>query len=282
MFLNFDTMKFIIRLFPILAFATFTIAACSESDTEPPVISDLVITPQPTTGIICGQEDPFVIQVYTGDSLTISFTVTDDEELSQYKFDIHQNFDCHGHLKVEETGVWEVIEIGELTGTEMQVSRVLQVPDTATAGTYHFSIQVADFFGNSVKTQIFNITLLNVDDTLPPVLAATQPLTDTLTITLSDTIANDSIRFAGSVTDNRDLELGGNGKLDLRYWKTDSPNVFNLYSILFVIGTGPSYDFDFTVAVPAILVEGQYIFQLRAFDGVNNPSNTLEYEVKIN
>lgn len=264
-----------------IAIVPAALSGCSEADTEPPVISDLVITPQPTADIICGQEENNVIRLSTGDSLTIAFTVTDNEELSQYKFDIHQNFDCHGHAKLEETSVWEVIEIGALTGTEMQVSRTLQVPDSATAGKYHFSIQVADFFGNSAKTEIFNIIVQNLDDTIPPVLTVTAPSVSSITINRSDSIPNDSIRFAGTVTDNRDLELGGNGKLELRYWRVGSANAYELFSILFVLGTGPSIDFDFTVTVPPILVSDDYIFQLRAFDGVNNMSNTVQFNVTI-
>lgn len=264
-----------------IAIVSISIMGCSEADTEPPVISDLVITPLPTAGIVCGQEDAYVIQLYTGDSLTISFTVTDDEELSQYKFDIHQNFDCHGHAKLEETVVWEVIDIGNISGTEAQVSRVLNVPEIATAGNYHFSIQVADFFGNSAKTQVFSIILQNLDDTIPPVLTVSEPSVSSITLNLTDSMPNDSIRFVGSVTDNRDLENGGNGKLELRYWRVGSANTFELYNILFVLGTGPSIDFDFTVTVPPTLVTADYIFELRAFDGVNNLSNTVRFNVTI-
>ncbi len=281
MFQNFDAMKIINRLFPMAVLAVLAMAGCSDADNEAPVISDLFITPQPALGLACGQEDPCVIQLFTGDSLIIAFTVTDNEELSQYKFDIHQNFDCHGHAKLEETTVWEVIEIGELTGTEMQVSRVLQVPDTATAGIYHFTVQVADFFGNSVKTQIFNIALRNLEDTVPPVLTVSEPIVDTLRITLTDTLVNDSIRFVGSITDNRALETGGNGKLELRYWQVGSPNVFQLYSALFVAGTGNSYMFDFKINIPSTLVAGVYIIDFRAFDGVNNASDVLQIPVTI-
>jgi len=280
MFLNFDPMKILSRLFPIIAIAVLTIAGCSEADNEPPVINDLVITPTPGLGIICGTEEDHVISTYTGDSIVISFTVTDNEELSQYKIDVHSNFDCHGHAKVETT-VWEVIDIVDIGGLSQQVNYVLNVPDSATAGLYHFSIQVADFFGNSAKSQFFHLLVKNLEDTVPPILVVTEPSVDSLTVSLNDTLANDSIRFVGNVSDNRDLELGGNGKLQLRYWKVGSPNVFDLYSILFVVGTGPSYDFDFTVAVPSILVAGNYVFQLRVFDGVNNPSNTVQYQVRI-
>jgi len=264
-----------------LALISAAVTGCSEADTEPPVISGLVITPQPSAGIICGQQEGNVIHVSTGESITVSFTVTDNEELSQYKLDLHNNFDCHGHAKLEETVVWELIEIEGISGTEAQVSRVLHVPDNATAGKYHFSIQAADFFGNAAKTEIFHILVQNLEDTVPPTLVVTEPSVSSITLNLSDSIPNDSIRFAGTVSDNRDLEQGGNGKLELRYWRVGSPNVFMLYNILFVVGTGPSIDFDFTVTVPPTLVAADYIFELRAFDGVNNPSNTVQYNVTI-
>jgi hypothetical protein len=258
-----------------------TLSGCSEADIESPVISDLVITPQPAFGIICGQEENNVVHVFTGESITISFTATDNEELSQYKLDVHQNFDCHGHAKLEQTVVWEVIDIGNISGKEAQVTKVLNVPDSATAGKYHFSIMVADFFGNAAKTEIFHVIVKNLDDTIPPALTVTEPSVSSITINRSDSIPNDSIRFAGTVTDNRDLELGGNGKLELRYWRVGSANTFDLFNILFVLGTGPSIDFDFTVTVPPTLVAADYIFELRAFDGVNNMSNTVQFSVTI-
>ncbi len=193
---------------------------------------------------------------------------------------MHSNFDCHGHARVE-TSVWEVIEIVNLQGISQEVTHVLRVPDSTTAGLYHFSIQLADFFGNSAKTEIFQILVRNLEDTVPPTLTVTEPSVDSLTVNLSDTLANDSIRFAGLVADNRALEEGGNGKLSLRYWRQGSSNIFELYSVLFIAGTGPSYAFDFTVAVPTILVVGNYIFELHAFDGVNNASTTRQYQVTI-
>jgi hypothetical protein len=280
MFLNFETMKSMLRLLPFLLPVLLTVVGCSDADNEPPLIEGLTITPSPGVGIVCGEQDSAVITLNTGDSIVISFTATDNEDLSQYKIDVHSNFDCHGHARVE-TSVWEVIDIVNLQGVSQEVTHVLRVPDSTTAGLYHFSIQLADFFGNSAKTEIFHISVKNLDDTVPPTLTVTEPSVDSLTVNLSDTLANDSIRFAGLVADNRALEEGGNGKLSLRYWQQGSTNVFELYSVLFILGTGPSYAFDFTVAVPAILVAGTYTFELRAFDGVNNASGTRQYQVTI-
>lgn len=281
MFLNFEAMKSKLCLLPFLMPVLLTVVGCSEADSEAPVITDLSISPQPTVGTVCGQDDAQVISVLTGDSIIISFTASDNEELSQYKVDVHENFDCHGHSKLEETAVWEVIDIVDLDGLTADVTHVLRVPDTATAGTYHFSVQLADFFGNSAKTELFSIQVLNLDDTVPPVLTLTEPAVDTLVVNLSDTLANDSIRFVGNVTDNRDLEEGGNGKLELRYWQVGSANTFDLYSILFVTGTGPSLDFDFTLTVPPTLVAGSYMLEMRAFDGVNNASTARQLPLRI-
>jgi hypothetical protein len=81
--------------------------------------------------------------------------VSDNELLRQYKIDVHPNFDCHAHAKLE-TADWSVSEVVELSGTSAQISRSILIPDSATAGTYHLSIQVADHFGNSVKTEIYS------------------------------------------------------------------------------------------------------------------------------
>lgn len=265
----------------IALFAAITFAGCSDSDTESPLISDLVITPQPGVGVVCGEEDANVIRVLTGDSITVSFTATDNEMLSQYKIDLHQNFDCHGHSNKMATTDWEVSEIMDVTGTSSAVSTTFAVPDSATSGSYHFSIQLADHFGNSAITGRYSINVLNLEDTVPPVLTAVEPSSSAFTISLSDTIPNDTVVFIGNVTDNLNLGISGNGKLELRYWATGSPNIFNLYSIQFLELDGESYNFDFTVQIPATLVAGEYVFELRAFDGVNNPSETVNYTVTI-
>ncbi|MCF8256576.1 MAG: DUF4625 domain-containing protein [Flavobacteriales bacterium] len=270
-------MRHILALFLL---ASFTLAACSDADTEAPVISDLVITPTPGVGIVCGEEDPLVISVLSGDSLTISMTVTDDELLSQYKIDIHQNFDCHGHSRLATTD-WEVIDIVDITGTSATIQRTVHVSDSATAGTYHFSILLADFFGNSASTEHFSINVLNRDDTVPPVLTVTLPSTSDLTVSLTDTIPNDSIIFAGNVSDNLDLGTGGNGRVELRFWRDSSANVFMLYNESFFEGLGSALDFDFVATVPPTLAAGGYIFELRAFDGVNNPAVPVIFNVTV-
>lgn len=268
------------RHLTLLLSVALAATGCSEADIEPPVLSDLLINPTPSAEIICGEEDPNVIVVSTGDSITLSFNVSDNEALSQYKVDLHQNFDCHGHSKVETT-VWEVIDIVSLEGTFRSVSHTLRVPDSATAGTYHFDIQVADFFGNSVRSQRFGVIVRNLEDTVAPALSLTEPTSSDLVISITDTLPNDSIRFMGSVNDNRNLEDGGNGRLNLRYWRVGSPNIFDMYSILFVPGTGPVYPFDFKVAIPIALVTGDYVLELRAFDGVNNAAVPQRFNLRL-
>jgi len=273
----------------LVLLASFVLSACSDADTGKPVISDLVITPTPGMGMVCEAEDSLVIAVMTGDSITISMTITDDEQLSQYKIDIHQNFDCHGHAKVA-TADWEVIDIVEITGTSATVQRTIHVSDSATAGNYHFSIQVADHFGNSARIERFSINVLNSDDLIPPTLTVTEPTSSTLLFMLNDTMPNDSVAFVpidtivfkGTVSDNLELGRGGNGRLELRYWRDSTSNVFQLFNLNFMEAIDlQSVDFDFVARVPATLAAGGYIFELRAFDGVNNPATPIRYVVTI-
>jgi len=277
------------HLFALFLLVSFAMAACSDADTDKPVISDLIITPTPGQGMICGSEDSLVIAAMTGDSITISMTVTDDEQLSQYKIDIHQNFDCHGHSKVA-TADWEVIDIVEISGTSTSIQRTIYVPDSATVGTYHFSIQVADHFGNSARTERFSINVLNSDDLVPPTFTVTAPTALAMTLLLNDTVPadtvpfapNDSIIFTGNLTDNLALGVGGNGRIELRYWRDSTSNVFQLYNLPFIEGTHfQSVDFNFMARVPGTLTVGGYIFELRAFDGVNNPATPVRYMITI-
>jgi hypothetical protein len=260
--------------------ASVSIFGCSDADTEKPVLTDLSITPSPTIGLVCDLPDSSVIEVLSGDSIAIFMNVSDNELLRQYKIDVHSNFDCHAHAKLE-TADWAVSEVVELSGTSAQISRSILIPDSATAGTYHLSIQVADHFGNSVKTEIYSLLVSNRSDTIAPVLMVIQPNTLDLVVSLSDTIPNDSIIFIGTVSDNMNLGLEGNGRLEMRYWSDSAASIFTLFNQPFLETDGAEFNFGLSARVPPTLTAGGYKFELRAFDGVNNPAPPIRFSVLI-
>ncbi len=266
--------------FVLVFLASVSIFGCSDADTEKPVLTDLSITPSPTIGLVCDLPDSLVIEVLSGDSIAIFMNVSDNELLRQYKIDVHSNFDCHAHAKLE-TADWSVSEVVELSGTSAQISRSILIPDSATAGTYHLSIQVADHFGNSVKTNNYSLVVSNRSDTVAPVLMVIQPTTLDLVVLLTDSIPSDSIIFVGSVSDNMNLGLEGNGRLEMRYWSDSAASIFTLFNQPFLETDGSEFNFAFSARVPPTLSVGGYKFELRAFDGVNNPAPPIRFSVLI-
>jgi len=161
------------------------LASCGDAtvDLVPPTLEVVSYNPAPTEAEVCGTNEPVVFQVAGGGELNFDVIFNDNEALSQFKVDIHNNFDCHGHgggsapsvsvPNVEnQTTDWTVLEIEEISGTSAPIVRTLNVPDNVTAGNYHFHIQVIDESGNDSPFANFNsIKVKNPnDDTLPQIV----------------------------------------------------------------------------------------------------------------
>ena len=263
--------------FFLLVLLSVVLHSCSDPDTTSPLISVSNLTPSPTSGLVCGELENTVVFLESGDTLQLTFKLSDNEELSQYKIDIHSNFDCHGHSnKTETTEDWYVILIEDVAGSEQTITRELPVPADVTTGLYHFSIQATDISGNNSENSIYSLDVMNTTDGEAPTLSVSSPSTSNLNIQKGD-----AINFIGNLTDNRPLGNGGNGRLELRYWSTSNQTINDLYLDEIDVNIQETYDFDFNAVVPITTVSGTYIFELRAFDGVNNPSNTFQYTVEV-
>ena len=271
---NLKTMK---RFIPVVLL-TILIQACNtpDPDTTLPTIEVLTLTPSAGQETICGEIEDNVILLTSTDTLEITFRLIDDVELSQYKIDLHSNFDCHGHSGKTETTVWSILSIEDVVGSDQTITLQLAVPTDVTTGLYHLSMQATDAAGNEAQTIIYDLSVTNETDTEAPVLSTTVPASSSFSALKGSTVS-----FEGSLTDNNPLGPGTNGRLELRYWRTSSQNIFTLFEEDFENSTGESYSLNFDVTVPATLADGTYIFELRGFDAVNNPSNTVQYTVEI-
>jgi hypothetical protein len=87
-----------------------------------------------------------------------------------------------------------------------------------------------------------------------------------------------AINFSGTVSDN--LPLTG-GKLELVYFTTSGLKV-SAQSINFDVNNGNNYNFNINYTVPNSLSVGNYIFELRVFDGAGNSSYGPEINVQLN
>lgn len=261
-----------------LAVIVSTTSCDNDTDLTPPTFTALQWWPQPDTGLVCGTPEPTVFKVKGGDTVAFEALFQDDVALSQYKVDVHNNFDCHGHGAGAPAGTtppqvasqtldWTVLHIGDLTGTSANITERLAVPTNATAGTYHFHVQVIDEAGNDdPAANYYAIQVQHPLDSLAPQLAVSAPSTNSLTLARGS-----SVRFQGYVTDDRSLSDGGNGLLFLTYTDLNSGNTFTTDQVFtFDSSVGTRYDFDFQYTPATTLPTGNYRLSLYAFDGVRN------------
>jgi len=252
------------------------IQSCTEPDTTAPLIEMINLSPGTAPGLLCGEMEENVITLNSSDTLQITFKLTDDEELSQYKIDIHNNFDCHGHSGKTETTDWYLVSIEDVSGTDQTITRKLPVPIDVTTGMYHFSIQATDAAGNNAQTTFYSLNVTNADDTEAPVLSTSVPSSSNFSAQKGT-----SVGFEGTLTDNNPLGAGNNGRLELRYWKISSQTVNTLYEEEIASSVSETYNFNFDADIPGTASDGTYIFELRAFDAVNNASNIVQFTVEI-
>lgn len=278
-------LKYILPLFVVLAIG------CGKEDVDlvAPTMEVLSYVPSPIEAEICGSQDPVVFILNGGDDLSFESIFQDDVALSQFKIDIHNNFDCHGHgggsapstsvPNVEnQTTDWTVLEIGNITGTSAQVNKALTVPENVTAGNYHFHIQVIDESGNdSPFANFHSLKITNPIDAIAPEIAVQEPSNSNFTVQKGA-----KIRFQGQVTDNRSLSDGGNGVLYLAYTDLSSGNTFSTDEVFpFDENVYTHFEFDFEYSVPQTLVAGSYRFSLGANDGVRNVAPFVFFDVEI-
>ena len=268
-----------------------TIIACGDSDVDvtPPTMEVMNYIPVPVADDICGAQEPTVFQLTGGDELTFDVVFRDNESLSQYKIDIHNNFDCHGHgggsappipvIDVPNlTEDWTVLDIQNISGISAPVQRTLNVPENITSGNYHFQIQVVDESGNdNPAANFFALKIKNPLDDTPPQISVEEPTNPSFSVKKGEVI-----RFAGQVTDNRSLSDGGNGVLYLSYTDLNSGNTFATNAAFpFDANIDKSFDFDFEYTVPQTLTTGSYRFSLGANDGVRNVAEFEFFNVEI-
>lgn len=267
------------------------IMACGSSDVDiiAPEMEVVNYSPQPIEDEICGSLQPVVFNLTNNEALTFDVIFKDDVALSQYKVDIHNNFDCHGHgggsapslpvINVEnQTTDWSVLDIQDLSGVSSPVLSTLTVPDNVTAGNYHFHIQVIDEAGNDSPFANFNaLKIKNLRDTIAPVITVQEPNTNTLSMNKGEVL-----RFVGNVQDNKSLSDGGNGVLYLSYTDLTSGNTFSTdIAFPFDDSVDNQFDFDFEYTIPLTLVSRTYRFALGANDGVRNVAPFIFFEVEV-
>jgi hypothetical protein len=121
-------LKNISRLSKIAALFVLCIAACSkvEQDSIAPAFASLTVNSE---SFLPGQE------------LSIQVSGTDNLELNQVRLLIEPAFS-------KSFGFWKILEIRDISGSSFNTDFRYTVPDSALAGLYELSIQIADERGN--------------------------------------------------------------------------------------------------------------------------------------
>jgi hypothetical protein len=243
----------------------FLLAGCTkDEDTTAPTFNIVSITPNVGTGTVCGEVATNVIAVTGGNNVVVNFTVGDNEALGQYKIDIHDDFDCHGHEGERTTppNIWTVQDVVDITGKEQTISRTLAVPANVRAGNYHFQIKVLDEEGNeNNNTPVYTLQILNPSDTQSPELVVNSPATRDITLQRGDILT-----VSGVATDNMALE---GGKWELIY-ETPTGDRVTAQTYTFVAADGMSKAFSLDFTIPNSFTTGEYHFELKLYDNVGN------------
>jgi len=113
--------------------------------------------------------------LYTGSELHIEGLVSDNEELSQIKIDIHSAEDGHSHGKISSASFFEVIKIIDLTGRNQVFIAHVDIPLEAAAGKYDIIITAVDASGNQSDFVERDIFIRNSSDLIAPIIQVQSP-----------------------------------------------------------------------------------------------------------
>lgn len=273
-------MNFIKHLTPLFLFSLLLLlGGCVDDsqDMDAPVIELMNANPPLSSIEICGELDDRVFLLKDSRELQLDLRVTDDNEIAELKWDIHNNFDCHGHgggsapgftppAVEQQTEDWSLLQVDEINAASYDMQEVLQVPENVTAGNYHFGLQAVDQSGNtSPFADVFTIRVYNSSDTVAPDLQVSEPASRSLEANRAETIS-----FNGELLDNQELGDGGNAIVFLTYRKVNSTNAFTGPYAVVPAGQGSSFSFELEFEIPNTLTAGEYIVNLQGHDGVRN------------
>lgn len=230
---------------------------------EKPAIAMLNVAPSSETLDICGENDPNAIALSSADTLKLTINLKALYGLSQYKIDIHSNFDCHAHGRMaQDVGVpWQVLEVQDVEGYDVTVDKNLSIPSDVQAGNYHFMLQALDLKGNEAEWVLYSLKVTNETDTEKPVITFIDPSTDSISVAIGETID-----FKMNITDNQDL-FGG--RVDVTYLNSSNTE-FTADQYYFPENAGSEIMYDFSFAFPSSPASGDYTFIAKVYDALGN------------
>jgi hypothetical protein len=251
--------------------------SCNKADVDvsPPEIIILETNPEPGSGIICGSFEGDVFVLWDSDTLLFKLKLVDDQELSQLKVDVHNNFDCHGHRSATQDLFFQ--KIYNLSGSEQYLDIEIPVGGNPTSGVYHLGLLASDKSGNVTDQSLtYSLIIRNSADTINPILTLAEPQGSVLEKNRGTTIV-----FNGTLSDNNPLKIGGNSAIELLYKNRNSGNYFRAFTLDLADIDSNAHQFSHNWVIPNTLVRGTYDLLLLAYDGVRNESTPINLELRL-
>jgi hypothetical protein len=229
----------------ILCLMTWTITSCkkNEVDETRPIISEIT--------------EPLMNDtLFSGSEFHVDLKVSDNDELSQLKIDIHSAEDGHSHGKVDASAFWETVIIVDLSGKEQLVHEDIVIPADAASGIYHVILTAVDKSGNMSDVSELDIYIQNSGDLLAPLVTLQSPI-EGASIT-----AGSDLNVQAAITDNLSLN-----RFELKVYRGNT-----LISDTDMNISGTEYTLNQTLSTTG-WAAGNYTIELLVFDEAQNVSD---------
>lgn len=238
----------------VLSLISLAFFSCKKADSELPEVKNILVNGVTQT-----------LNFSPGESFVVTALISDNEELSQFKIDIHHDFDGHSHKSM--TVRYSKIVIKDISGSTYQLSEAFELPANVSSGTYHGTITAVDKEGNQSLNQLFYFNVVREEQ---PEIAVTVPANVASGGTWNpEGVVNTSVAIS-FVRVTVKAESTGN----------------TLYNQTFNIASQELTTWDFqsngaiAVAIPAGLT-GKIDFRVRVED-VNGNNTIFEEEIVVN
>ncbi|HLU17562.1 MAG TPA: DUF4625 domain-containing protein [Edaphocola sp.] len=251
--------------------ASIFIVSCEKKNKDQnkrPVITILETSVPQISADVCGTIQDNVLPMLSGEELRIKMRFEGAHELSEYKIDIHPNYDCHGHER--PLSEWEYLHIAPVSGKLAEVTEHIAIPEDAFSGNYHCVIRLIDELGNEAEFVSFTIQISNALDSEAPQFQRELPAADSISLQRDTHFV-----LKGLVLDNYSLQ---GGKLSLECEDANG-NDIDFDEISFGNADIQSVSVEQAYVLPASIANGLAVFTIRIYDA---QYNRYEEQIKVN
>jgi len=202
-------------------------------------------------------DSPFEGASYrVGDTMRIEYRLTDDVELSEVVFRMHDNSQVHLGPNTDITGVpanlfvWDTLMMLNAFGTESKYELKWPIPTTFIGVIpFHFVIEATDASGNTSELQEINFTIFNdLDPNAPEIV---------LTTNLINTFSGNTFVVLGDVLDQEALnsihfELTGSNGTEFEITRNLEGNAYTITEFV----TSPEVEAEYLMTITVTDVGG--------------------------